>query len=107
MVLGFWQLVIILYVLMIALGPRRVVGWYHAASALTARMQGRPPPSRTSAGWLRAIQLFEHSSKIGWACLVVGSALGMFAMSADGWPLWKGLAIAVAMLLLFVAPWLL
>ena len=37
---------------------------------------------------------------------LVGTALSMVALGTDGWPLWKGLVLAVAMLLLLIAPWL-
>ena len=106
MVLGFWQLVIIVYVLFIALGPRRVVRWMRWGQAASDRLRGRPVQERRQRGWVRAIEMFEYSSQIGWACLAVGCALAMFALAQPGWPIWKGLAIAISMLLLFLAPWL-
>jgi hypothetical protein len=106
MVLGTWQILIIVYVLFIALGPRRVVRWWRWTGETSARLRGKPPPARRTSGWMRAIELFEHSSKIGWACLVLGTALSMVALGTEGWPLWKGLVLGVAMLLLLIAPWL-
>ena len=107
MVVGTWQILIIAYVLLIALGPRRVLRWWRWTSNTSARLRGKqPPPARKPSGWLRAIELFEYSSQIGWACLALGAALSMFALATDGWPLWKGLALGLGMLLLLVAPWL-
>ena len=106
MVLGFWQIVIIFYVLLIALGPRRVVRWLRWGQATGDRLRGRPARQRRSSGLLRAIELFEYSTQVGWAFLIVGCAIAMFALAQPGWPLWKGLALAISMLLLFLAPWL-
>src|SRR5262249_2885838 len=89
--LGFWQLVVIL-----ALGPRRVVRWVRWGQAAGDRLRGRPVQPRPQRGWLRAIELFEHSSQIGWAFLAIGCALAMFALAQPGWPIWKGLAIAIS-----------
>jgi hypothetical protein len=105
-VLGFWQLVIILYVLFIALGPRRVVRWFRWGQAAGDRLRGRPIQTRRPRGWMRAIELFEYSSQVGWAFLAIGCAIAMFALAQPGWPIWKGLAIAISMLLLLLAPWL-
>jgi hypothetical protein len=106
MVIGTWQILIILYVLFIALGPRRVVRWWRWTGDTSARLRGKAPPARKTSGWLRTIELFEHSTQIGWACLALGAALSMLALAADGWPLWKGLALGLATLLLLIAPWL-
>jgi len=105
-VLGFWQLVVIVYVLFIALGPRRVIRWVRWSQDAGDRLRGRPRRERRSGGFLRAIELFEYSSQIGWAFLVVGCAISMFALAQPGWPIWKGLALAISLLLLFLAPWL-
>jgi hypothetical protein len=106
-VIGTWQILIIAYVLFIALGPRRVMRWWRWTSNASARLRGKPlPPARKPRGWLRAIELFEYSTQIGWACLALGAALSMLALATDGWPLWKGLALGLGVLLLFVAPWL-
>src|SRR5262245_41386332 len=107
MAIGFWQLVIIVYVLFIALGPRRVVRWVRWSQATSDRLRGRPVRERPKSGWLRAIELFEYSTQIGWACLILGCAVAMLALAQPGWPLWKGLALAISLLLLFLAPWLL
>src|SRR5438094_1216289 len=106
MVVGFWQLVVIAYALFIALGPRRVVRWFRWGQAAGDRLRGRRVQPRRQSGWLRAIELFEYSSQVGWAFLAVGCGVAMFALAQPGWPLWKGLAIAISMLLLFLAPWL-
>ena len=106
MVIGLSQLLVIVYVLFIALGPRRIIRWFRWTSETSARLRGKPPPIRKTSGWLRAIELFEYSTQIGWTFLVVGCGLAMFALSTDGWPLWKGLVLGLAMLLLFLAPWL-
>ena len=107
MVLGFWQLVVIVYVLFIALGPRRVIRWVRWGQAAGDRLRGRPVRQRRPSGWLRAIELFEYSSQIGWAFLILGCAVAMFALAQPGWPLWKGLVLALSMGLLALAPWLL
>ena len=96
--------IIVLYVLFIALGPRRVVRWWYGLQAALARMQGRPPPPRRRWGWLRAAEAFEHSTAIGWTCIVVGLGLAFAARF-----LWPDLMLpltVVAMALLFVGPWL-
>jgi hypothetical protein len=105
-VLGFWQLVIIVYVLFIALGPRRVIRWFRWSQATGDRLRGRPVRERRPSRLVRAIELFEYSSQIGWTFLIVGCAIAMFALAQPGWPLWKGLALAISMLLLLLAPWL-
>lgn len=106
MVLGFWQLVVIVYVLFVALGPRRVVRWVRWSQNATDRLRGRPAREQRTSRLLRAIELFAYSSQIGYACLVVGGGLAMFALATQGWPLWKGLALGISMLLLLIAPWL-
>ena len=106
MAIGFWQLLIIVYVLFLAIGPRRVVRWVRWTNDTTARLRGKPPPPRRRVGWLRALELFEYSTQVGWAFIVVGGGLAIFALSVDGWPIWKGLVMGLAMLFLFLAPWL-
>ena len=106
MAIGFWQILVIVYVLFLALGPRRVVRWVRWINEASARLRGQPPPPRRTGGWLRALELFEYSTQLGWAFLVIGCGLAMLGLSVDGWPLWKGLAMGVAMVLLMLAPWL-
>lgn len=106
MVIGTWQLLVIVYVLIIALGPKRVVGWVRWASDMNARLHGKPPPPRKTRGWVRAIEMFEYSSQIGWGCLVIGAGLAIYAGTIDGFPPLKALLLGLGMLLLFLAPWL-
>lgn len=106
MAIGTWQILIILYVLFIALGPRRVVRWYRWAGDTSARLRGKPRPVRKPSRWMRAIELFEYSSQIGWAFLVVGAALSIYAGTIDGFPPLKGLLLGLGLVLLFLAPWL-
>jgi hypothetical protein len=106
MAIGFWQLVVIVYVLFFAVGPRRVVRWVRWGQTTSDRLRGRPRREQRSSGWLRAIELFEYSSQVGWACLILGAGIAMLTLAQTGWPLWKGLALAVSMLLLLLAPWL-
>ena len=106
MVIGTWQIIVIVYVLFIALGPRRVVGWIRWAGDMNARLRGKPKPVRKRWGFLRAIEMFEYSTQIGWACLVVGAALSIYAGTIDGFPPLKALLLGLGMVLLFLAPWL-
>jgi hypothetical protein len=106
-VIGTWQIIVIAYVLFIALGPKRVVRWIRWTTEMNARLRGKPPPpQRKTRGWLRAIELFEYSSQIGWACLVIGAAMAIYAGTLDGFPPGKALLLGLGMLLLFLAPWL-
>src|SRR5579884_2609510 len=106
MAIGFWQLLVIVYVLFLALGPRRVVRWIRWANETNARLRGRPPPPRRTIGWLRALELFEYSTQIGWAFLVVGAAMAIYAGTMDGFPPLKALLLGLGMVLLLLAPWL-
>ena len=106
MAIGFWQLVIILYVLFFALGPRRVVRWIRWGQSTSDRLRGRPVRQQRTSGILRWIEMFEYSTQIGYACLILGAGIAMLTLAQPGWPLWKGLALAVSMLLLALAPWL-
>lgn len=107
MVIGTWQLLVVAYVLFIALGPRRVVRWIRWTNDTTARLRGKPrPPRAKSSGLLRAIELFEYASQVGWAFLVIGAALAIYAGTLDGFPPLKALLLGVGMVLLFLAPWL-
>ena len=106
MVIGTWQIFVIVYVLFIALGPRRVVRWIMWTNDASARLRGKPRPARRKSALLRAIELFEYSSQIGWACLAIGAAMAIYAGTIDGFPPLKGLLLGLGMLLLFLAPWL-
>ncbi len=107
--IGAWQILLVLYILFLALGPRRVVRWWRIWNRFLARMQGLPPPTeRSEPAWLRAVALFEHSSKIGWACVAVGIGL----IVVDGVCRQTGCAftgpvmLVLAMILFFLAPWM-
>jgi hypothetical protein len=106
MAIGFWQLLVIVYVLFIAIGPRRVVRWIRWTNETSARLRGKAPPPRRTVGWLRALELFEYSTQVGWACLAIGCALAMYALSIDAWTAWKMVLLGLATLLLFLGPWL-
>jgi hypothetical protein len=114
-VVGFWQIALILYILFLAIGPRRVVRWFRIAGALGDRVRGRPvPPRRKPSGLLRAIELFEYSTPVGWACVALGVGLlvldgicrapavnGVATCSFYGPPI-----LLLAMLCFVLAPWL-
>ncbi|TAK20159.1 MAG: twin-arginine translocase TatA/TatE family subunit [Chloroflexota bacterium] len=107
--IGFWQIAIILYVLFLAVGPRRLARWGRIWSRFLDRMAGRPPrPMSQKPGWLRTIELFEHSSKIGWACVILGiSLLALDGVCRQtGCPFTGPFILLLAMLFLFIAPWL-
>ena len=59
MTIGIWQILIITYILFVALGPRRVVGWVRWTQDTSARLQGRPPPRRRRIGLLAALEMME------------------------------------------------
>jgi hypothetical protein len=109
MVIGFWQILLIVYVLFIAIGPRRVVRWVQWGQRTNDRLRGRPPREQKPKGWLRAIQLFEYSTQLGWACVAIGIALvvvdGVCRQSGCGFH--GPPVLMLAMLFLFLAPWLL
>lgn len=106
MVIGTWQIIVIVYVLFIALGPRRVVGWIRWAGDMNARLRGKPRPERKRWGFLRAIEMLEHATQIGWACLALGAAISIYAGTIDGFPPVKAALLGLGLLLLFLAPWL-
>lgn len=103
MAIGVWQILIIVYVLFLAVGPRRVVRWVQWSIDTNARLRGRPPPARKRWGLLRFLGLFEYSTPIGWACAAIGLGL---AMSGYFYPEWRIPLTLLAMLFLFIAPWL-
>ena len=108
--IGFWQLLIIVYILFLALGPRRVVYWSQWSIDTWARFLGRPPPPRKRWGWLRSFQILEHAQKFGWACIALGSGLAFFYLylSSQGIiGVWGIPILLLAMAFLFVGPWLL
>jgi hypothetical protein len=70
--LGFQQLLLVVYILFLALGPKRVVRWIRRGQALVARLQGKPPPPRKRFDLLRLIELTEYSSPVGWAVAALG-----------------------------------
>src|SRR5206468_2872059 len=82
-VIGTWQVLVIIYVLFIALGPRRVVRWIRWTGDTSARLRGKRVTTRKSSGWLRAIELFEYSSQLGWAFLVIGATMAIYAGTID------------------------
>ena len=113
--IGFWQIALVLYFGLLAIGPRRLARWVRAYRRALDRMAGREPrPDAPPSGWLRAVQLFEHSRLIGWGCVVVGLALlvldGVCRPQSPGLaascPFYGVPVIMLAMLLFFVAPWL-
>jgi hypothetical protein len=108
MAIGFWQLLLIVYVLLLAIGPRRIVRWVRFAQMTNDRLRGRPPRERRVPGWLRAIQLLEHSTPIGWACVAIGIGLlvvdGVCRQTGCGFQ--GPPVLLLAMLFLFLAPWL-
>jgi hypothetical protein len=114
-VIGFWQIALIAYILFLALGPRRVVRWIRVAGAFNDRLRGRPvQPRGKPSGLLRAIELFEHSTPIGWGCVVLGLALLVLdgvcrpasanALASCGF--YGPPILLLAMLFFFIAPWL-
>ena len=107
--IGFWQIALIAYILFLALGPRRVVRWIRIAGAFNDRMRGRPVQIRAKpSGLLRWIGLFEYSTPVGWACVALGLGLlvldGICRSGACG--LYGPPVLLLAMLLFFLAPWL-
>ena len=72
---GFQQLAVIAYILLLALGPRRVVRWVRWSQDLGARLRGRPPPPRPKWDLLRVVERFEYSSPVGWAVAALGFGL--------------------------------
>ena len=108
--IGFWQLLIIVYILFLAIGPRRVVHWSQWSIDTWARVWGRPPPPRKRWGWLSAIQLLENSRSFGWACIAAGSALAflyLYLSSQGSIGAWGVPILLLAMAFLFIGPWLL
>jgi hypothetical protein len=114
-VIGFWQIALVLYFGFLAIGPRRVIRYVRAFNRAMDRMAGRPPrPDRPPSGWLRALQLFEHSTVIGWGCVALG--VGLLVLDGVCRPQSSGLTascpfygppiLVLAMLLFFLAPWL-
>ncbi|HEY3080301.1 MAG TPA: hypothetical protein VGM69_10380 [Chloroflexota bacterium] len=106
---GFWQIALIAYILFLAIGPRRVVRWIRVAGAFNDRMRGRPVQARAKpSGLLRWIGLFEYSTPVGWACVALGLGLlvldGICRSGACG--VYGPLVLLLAMLLFFLAPWL-
>lgn len=111
--IGFWNIVLVLYFLFLAIGPRKVLRWIRAFNRALDRIQGRPPREQTrTAGWLRAIELLEYSTPVGWACAALGVGLlvldGVCRTGSPGpsCAFYGPLVLLLAMLLFFIAPWL-
>jgi hypothetical protein len=113
--IGFWQIALIVYILFLAIGPRRVVRWIRIANAFSDRVRGRPArPSSRSFGLLRALELFEYSTPVGWACVALGLGLLVLdgvcrpetAVAPAKCPVHGPLVLVLATLFFFLAPWL-
>ncbi len=72
---GFQQGLLILYILLIAVGPKRVTRWVRRGQALSARLRRKPLPKPGRYDVLRLFEMFEERALVGWGIAVVGLGL--------------------------------
>jgi hypothetical protein len=77
--LGFQQLAVCLYVLLLVVSPRRMVGGVRRLQTFSARLRRRPAPVHKNRHVLRVFDLVRHSPTLGWALAVLGGGLCLLA----------------------------
>jgi hypothetical protein len=80
--LGFQQLAVVLYVLLLVVSPRRLVSGVRQLQTLNARLRRRPAPVHKNRHVLRVFELVRHSPTLGWVLAVAGGGLCLLAYFA-------------------------
>ena len=108
--LGFQQLAVCLYVLLLVVSPRRMVGGFRRLQTFNARIRRRPAPVHKNRHLLRAFDVIRHSPTLGWALAVLGGGLCLLAFFVPTlglasflmWPLYAVGGVALVAALAFV-----